>query len=376
YLRLLVPAAQLLILLLVLAGWLYRPEESLFGWLSALMAMSLFSYVGVFSDLLPGSAALLPYAFTVNMSSTFILAIIALRINGATVPRWLKGIVIGLPVACVLPLLGIVSERALMLGIAAPAALTGLFMALLINLHGAVAEALVEARLLLMPLLLTVLAAVYDMAIAVEIVDGPIFLSIYYRPLLMIGIAMILMRRLGVSLRQLDNANSYLSQRLAQQESELARLHQEEGRKAAEQVRSEERRRLTSDLHDGLSGHLVSIIALSEKENMGAIEHAAREALEDLRLVIHSMDIEEDELVLALSALRERLERQLKRMRIELDWSTAQLPPIAGVTPTHALNVLRIVQEAITNAVKHAQASRITVRGERTATGAARITVE
>src|SRR5690606_12952041 len=184
-----------------------------------------------------------------------------------------------------------------------------------------------------------------------------VLLSVYYRPAMMIGIAMILMRRLGISLNQLDNINAYLTLRLQEQEQELARLHAEERKEAARRTLSEERQRLTADLHDGLSGHLASIIALSEREQSTQVERAAREALDDLRLVIHSLDIQDHEFPVALAGLRERLERQLKRMGISLQWSMVRLPDVTGVTPSHVLNVLRILQEAITNAIKHGKAT-------------------
>jgi hypothetical protein len=45
------------------------------------------------------------------------------------------------------------------------------------------------------------------------------------------------------------------------------------------------------DLHDGLGGQLVSIVALSERGEGGApVGDAARAALKDLRLVIDSME--------------------------------------------------------------------------------------
>jgi signal transduction histidine kinase len=133
------------------------------------------------------------------------------------------------------------------------------------------------------------------------------------------------------------------------------------------------------DLHDGLSGHLASIIALAEREHASSIEQTAREALDDLRVVIHSLDVGDTELTTPLAAYRERLDRQFKRLNIELDWSTAALPEISGVTPTHAIHVLRILQEAITNARKHGPATRIVVRGEAVGVAQgqfARITIE
>lgn len=374
YLRLMIPAGQLLVALMVLAGWLYRREEPLFGWLSALLLLSCFSYAGLFGDLLP--AWVVPYAFAISMSAGVILVIIALLIDGSRVPRCLKWTVLAIPASALLGPLGVISERGLTLAVAAPAAVASMLIATVITARAALFNANTEARLLLLPLSLTVVVGFYDLAIAAELVAGPVFLSIYYRPLLMIGIAMILMRRLGISLQQLDNVNAYLTQQLQAQEVELQRLHREERREAAERVRGEERQRLTSNLHDGLSGHLVSIIALAEREKTTAIERAAREALEDLRLVIHSLDICDDELPLALSGLRERAERQLKRLGVELEWSIVRLPEISGVTPTHALSVLRIVQEAITNAIKHGRAGRILVRGDESGDGRARITVE
>src|SRR3546814_8795532 len=78
----------------------------------------------------------------------------------------------------------------------------------------------------------------------------------------------------------------------------------------------------------------------------------------------------------ALSGLRERLEPQLKRLGVGLEWSMLRLPEISGVTPAHALNVLRIVQEAVTNALRHGPAAHIEVRGNAGPGGEALITID
>src|SRR5690606_32650369 len=234
---------------------------------------------------------------------------------------------------------------------------------IVISAWGVFVKKVREAWLLLLPLCLFSMALLYDGAIIAGLTDGPVFLSIYYRQLLLVAIAVILMRRLGLSLRRLDSANAHLTGRLAEREAELRRLYEEERQEAARRVRGEERQRLTEDLHDGLSGHLASMIAVAEREHAADIEHMAREALDDLRLVIHSMDIGDRELMAALAGLHERLAPRLKRQGVALDWSMARLPEIAGVTPTAALHVLRIVQEAVTNALRYGPASRIAVRG-------------
>ncbi|WOA30162.1 sensor histidine kinase [Alloalcanivorax xenomutans] len=377
YLRLMIPAGQILIALVVAVLWLYRPREALFGWLFLLLTTSMYLYLGMMRDLLPQLLAVMPYLHMLGSSAAAIQVIIVLLIASIPPPRWLKLAAALVPVACiVLALSGVVPAPQLVKLVNAPLNILGLLASLVITAWAAVTRHLSEAWLLLLPLLLAVLAAFHDYAVITTRLDGPVLLSVYYRPALMIGIAMILMRRLGVSLNQLDGANAYLTQRLNEQERELERLHQDERRKTAQRALSEERRRLTSDLHDGLSGHLASIIALSEREKSELVERAAREALDDLRLVIHSLDIQDRELPVALAGLRERLERQLKRIGVRLEWSMAQLPEIQGVTPSQALNVLRILQEAITNAIKHGHASFIQVKGDQAEDGAARIQVE
>lgn len=377
YLRLMVPAGQLLMTLVVLVLWLYRPQEALFGWLTLLLLTSMFIYLGMLQNLLPFLSQLMPYLHILGSAASIILVITVLLVAGVPPPRWLKLAAGGVPALCLLlALLDLVAASKLVMFVNAPVNMIGLLVSLSIATWAAVTKPLGEAWLLLFPLLLALVTALHDYGIVAGQLDGPVLLSVYYRPAMMIGIAMILMRRLGISLNQLDNINAYLTLRLQEQEQELARLHAEERKEAARRTLSEERQRLTADLHDGLSGHLASIIALSEREQSTQVERAAREALDDLRLVIHSLDIQDHEFPVALAGLRERLERQLKRMGISLQWSMVRLPDVTGVTPSHVLNVLRILQEAVTNAIKHGKATAISVVGSQSDDGAACITVE
>jgi signal transduction histidine kinase len=138
------------------------------------------------------------------------------------------------------------------------------------------------------------------------------------------------------------------------------------------------------DLHDGLGGQLVSIVALSERGEGGApIGDAARAALKDLRLVIDSMDDIGGDLMLALGSWRERATAQLRPHDIALDWRAVTpqgLPVHPELRPWHVIQIVRLLDEALTNAVKHAGARRITVSIE-TVTDASgfddgRITIE
>jgi signal transduction histidine kinase len=70
------------------------------------------------------------------------------------------------------------------------------------------------------------------------------------------------------------------------------------------------------------------------------------------------------DLMLALGSWRERAVAQLRPHHIALDWRTAGpqgLPVHPELRPWHVIQILRLLDEAVTNAVKHSGASRIAV---------------
>jgi signal transduction histidine kinase len=171
--------------------------------------------------------------------------------------------------------------------------------------------------------------------------------------------------RFARALNQVDSFASQLVARVREAEERLKVSFVREEKRARAATLANERTRLMRDLHDGLGGQLISIVALSERGTAGAaITDAARAALKDLRLVIDSMDDIGGDLMLALGSWRERAAAQLRPHGIALDWHVATpqgLPLHPELRPWHVIQIVRILDEAVTNAVKHARASRISV---------------
>jgi signal transduction histidine kinase len=139
----------------------------------------------------------------------------------------------------------------------------------------------------------------------------------------------------------------------------------------AERLRSEkqkllllERERLTREMHDGLGGQLVSVLSMVERGLAAPSEvaEALRRAIDDIRIVIDSLDPDTTDLPTALGKLRARLEPLLRRNGIALSWSIDEIPGLAAFAPEAALHVLRIIQEAVTNTLRHADADSVEVR--------------
>lgn len=127
----------------------------------------------------------------------------------------------------------------------------------------------------------------------------------------------------------------------------------------------DERRRLMREIHDGVGGQLVSTLA--QLENSGGEDEklieSLRSSLDDLRLIVHSLETmsQQGDIVTILATLRERMERSLLRQGIRFDWQVSSLPRIEDFGSEQALHFMRIVQEAITNTVKHADADTIAI---------------
>jgi len=371
-------AAHLVLGLALICTYFLRPRDPLFAWLGALNVVSIFVALGVQFGWIPMLQKFLPLVNVFVPTLGFMFVGFVLAVLGFRPPRALRDAAIVVSVA-LLPVLltGTVFVKAL----ATVGSVVILIVAYIISTGlltwGAVWRRNQDARLILGPVALIAWYAARDTFVVVTAPEhGFNLLVAYPRPLLLAFVLVILMRRMAMSLDSLDGANETLNFKLAEREAELAAFHRQERAKTANLVREQERQRLTHDLHDGISGHLVSIIALSERAGDKTVEQAAREALNDLRLVIYSLDLGDKELPLALANFRERLVPQLHRMGVDLDWSMAALPEVSGVTPGNALAILRILQEAITNALKHGPARRIVVRGGPAADGAVAISIE
>ncbi len=127
-----------------------------------------------------------------------------------------------------------------------------------------------------------------------------------------------------------------------------------------------ERERLMRDMHDGVGGHLVSLLAMIETGRRAPAElaTAVRDALDDMRLMIDSLEPVDDDLNAVLAMWHDRLGPRLRQMEVQLHWDVELLPAVPGLTPARVLHVLRILQEAVTNAVRHGHARTLWLTAE------------
>ncbi len=129
------------------------------------------------------------------------------------------------------------------------------------------------------------------------------------------------------------------------------------------QTLDSERQRLMQDMHDGLGSSLISALRVAERGNLNDAELALvlKGCIDDLKLAIDSMEPVDKSLLMLLATLRFRLGPRLESAGIKLQWQIENIPTLDWLDPRSALHILRILQEAIANVIKHTAASEVKV---------------
>ncbi|HMN63462.1 MAG TPA: sensor histidine kinase [Burkholderiaceae bacterium] len=183
-------------------------------------------------------------------------------------------------------------------------------------------------------------------------------------PVLLITIGTILSMRFVQALRSAEDANLSLAARLAEKERELEAHYERVAEIERREASAAERQRIMHDMHDGLGAQLVSTLVMVERGAAPPDEVARllREAMDEMRLAIDAFGQADSDLQAALANLRFRMEPRLKAAGIALDWQSDEAFDAVQLGDERSLHLLRIVQEALSNAMRHSGAKLLKVR--------------
>lgn len=177
----------------------------------------------------------------------------------------------------------------------------------------------------------------------------------------------LILSQLSRSLYQQEAMTRSLNATVAEKSRQLEESYAAIAQVQRAQAVQAERGRILLELHDGVGGQLVNTLAYLEARGMDdpTLRDALEAALRDLALMLDSLETHES-LVTLLGMMRTRLEGLLGRHGVAFDWQIIEEPDFpADQGPSIRLHIARIVQEAITNVIKHAEATVVTVYADK-----------
>lgn len=165
---------------------------------------------------------------------------------------------------------------------------------------------------------------------------------------------------------------------VAEREGEILAGVHDLRRRERESLLLEERARIMRDMHDGIGGQLLGLVMRARADRLTGPElvHGLEESLDDLRLMVGSLEQGDGSLATALGAYRARIEPRCEAAGATLVWQIEDVGETPGFGPDRTLQVYRILQEACTNALKHGRPDRIAVTLRREADGRVRLSLE
>jgi signal transduction histidine kinase len=121
----------------------------------------------------------------------------------------------------------------------------------------------------------------------------------------------------------------------------------------------EERKRIMRDLHDDVGARLLTLSHHCESRNESTLIHDALAALRD---TIHRLDTSATILLNeALADWRSEIVERLENCGVRLVWHGLSQPSTVLLAPSQAVHLHHILQEAVTNGLKHAHATEIKI---------------
>jgi len=136
-----------------------------------------------------------------------------------------------------------------------------------------------------------------------------------------------------------------------------------------ERAQSQALLKVHSELHDGVLNYLsiVNIISREKPKNaLADIHKLSRFAINEVRIILGQREQSEEDLFTSLGTLRQQIVDNIPRSTVAVDWSLLVLMDYPKTTSIIVLEITRIIQEAIHNAIVRANCKTLVVSATKT----------
>jgi signal transduction histidine kinase len=180
-------------------------------------------------------------------------------------------------------------------------------------------------------------------------------------PVLILFLSWHLIQRFVAALDETERLNRELEQRVADAQDELKRNYEARHALEMNQAAITERERIYRDLHDDVGAKLLGLAISAQRANLPHEADLARSALQDLRDVVSRSEQFATPFCDLLADLRAETEQRVRAAGLGLMWRFPEQESDLHIGADAALNLSRILREAVSNVLRHANASRIEI---------------
>lgn len=184
---------------------------------------------------------------------------------------------------------------------------------------------------------------------------------------LWIGIALVLFFTILIFVIKIAHAGYKKMTEANLREAQTKLEHQKKLLETNLKAQEEERMRIASDLHDSLVGKLTTIRMQGQMGlPLNEVDRLLGESITEARRISHDLTPP----LLEYTSLSELIDEQITpwQKKLEIDYIT-DIRIEDNLAGTIKIQVLRVVQELLTNTIKHAEASNISINLRHTAKG-------
>lgn len=164
---------------------------------------------------------------------------------------------------------------------------------------------------------------------------------------------------------RLKDYSEYLEEKLQEESLKLKKEFENSAHLLSENRKISFYSQIQNDLHDGVLTYLFSIKTISDKYHSAdyrTISELSQFCLNEIRVIISSKIGGKTKLILALANLRHNFVDALPDIGILVDWDTSQLLDLPETDFQMNLEVVRILQEAMYNAVNRSNCKKLSVK--------------
>jgi len=186
-------------------------------------------------------------------------------------------------------------------------------------------------------------------------------ITYFVMPMLFAVVSFRLIQVYARALQTAEGARAQLEKRVQEISGEIQRNFTQIAELRVEQIAEKERKRIAADLHDDLGAKLLTIVHTSDNDRISTL---AREALEEMRLSVRGLTGRAMRLPDALADWRAEVVMRLGQAGIEVEWRHPMDVLDEPLSARTYVQTTRIIREAVSNIIKHSQASHVVITTE------------